>query len=265
MSKYWLLFKITLQEYFVYRLNFVLWRFRSLVFTLSLLFFWLAVFGQKASLLGYQRSQMITYLLGVALLDGIILSSRTADLAGQIRSGELSKYLLKPVGVFKFFMTRDFVDKTLNIGFAVIEIAAIIYFLNFSVYFPKELVTILIFFLHLLISFFLFYFFSSLLSIFAFWTDDIWATRWLFGTVLLDFFSGVIFPIDILPSGLVKIINLTPFPYMIFSPLKIWLGQLSTGQMIRSVVISSFWLFCFFFLSQFFWKKGLKKYGAFGG
>ena len=96
MSKYFQLAKITFEEYLAYRLNFILWRFRSLITFLTLFFFWLAIYGGKEELLGYQKTQMITYVVGVVFLRSIILASRSADLAGQIRSGELTKIIIAP-------------------------------------------------------------------------------------------------------------------------------------------------------------------------
>ncbi len=265
MRKYLQIVKATFQEYFAYRLNFFLWRFRSFIFTASLLFFWLAVYGNQKAIFGYQKAQMITYILGVAFLDSLVLASRTADLAGQIRNGEISKFLVKPINLFKFLLARDFADKSLNFLFVVVEIFLIVKFLNFSLYFPKDLLSIIIFAIQTAISFTLSFFISIVINTFAFWTEDVWATRWLLGVILLDFLSGVIFPIDILPSPLAKIIYLTPFPYLIFSPLKIWLGQLSSALILRSLLVSSIWLISLFFLSGFLWQRGLKKYGAYGG
>ncbi len=265
MRKYFQIFKLTLQEYFVYRLNFILWRFRSLVFTLTLLFFWLAVYGSQKTLFNYEKSQMLTYLLGVVFLDSLILASRTADLAPQLRSGELSKLLLRPIGFLKFFLVRDLGDKALNLIFALLEIVTIVLLLNFTFYFPQSFWQWGLFILQVSLSFLLYFFLSLVISLSAFWTEEIWATRWLFGVVLLDFFSGVIFPIDILPPLLAKVFYFTPFPYLVFSPLKIWLGQFSIPAALKSISITLFWAIAFYYLCLFFWQRGTKKYGAFGG
>lgn len=265
MKKYFQVIRLTLEEYFTYRLSFVLWRFRSIVFTLTLLFFWLAVYGNQTTLFGYQSSQMLTYLLGVVFLDSLILASRTADLASQLRSGELSKFLLKPMGFFKFLLSRDLADKGLNLIFALLEIVIIVSLFNFSFHFPQRLSGLGLFVLQLAASFFLYFFLSLVISLSSFWTEEIWATRWLFGVVLLDFLSGVIFPIDVLPPLLTKLIYLTPFPYLIFSPLKLWLGQLSVTAALQSIMITFFWGVAFYFLAILLWHRGTKKYGAFGG
>ncbi len=265
MKKYFQLAKVTFQEYFVYRLNFYLWRFRSLVFFLTLIFFWLAIYGNRVELLGYQKAQMLTYVVGIAFLRTIILGSRSADLGPQIRSGDLTKLLLKPIKAIRFWLTRDMVDKLLNCLFVVVEIAVVLLIFRFPLSFPKNIATYFPFLVLSLLAMFLYFFLSFTLSILAFWTEEIWATRWLFGVIFLEFLAGAYFPLDVLPSWLTKIVYLTPFPYLVFFPMKIWLEQLETGEIIKAILICLIWLIFFWWLATFLWKKGAKNYGAYGG
>ncbi|MBM3205268.1 hypothetical protein FJZ41_00225 [Candidatus Shapirobacteria bacterium] len=265
MRKYLQLAKLTFQEYFVYRLNFYLWRFRSLVFFLTLIFFWLAIYGDRLDLFGYQKAQMLTYVVGIAFLRTIVLGSRSADLAMQVRSGQLTKFLLQPIRVIKFWFTRDVVDKLINLFFVVLEIALILWLLNFSLYLPQSLTTYFSFVVLSLMAIFLYFFISFFLSVVAFWTEEIWATRWLFGIIFLEFLAGAYFPLDVLPSWLTKIIYLTPFPYLVFFPMKLWLEQLTTHQTAQAFLICFIWLIFFWWLSGFLWKKGVRNYQAYGG
>jgi len=265
MNKYFKLAQITLQEYFVYRLNFILWRFRSLVSFLTLIFFWLAVYGNRTDLLGYSKAQMIAYMIGLAFLKSIILGSRIGDLAGQIRSGEMTKIVIKPFNMFYFWLTKDLVDKTLNLFFVIFEILLVVKLLGLEFYIPKNFSSLVCFLIISVISLFLNFYINMLLSMAAFWTDDVWATRFLFGVIFLEFFSGAFFPLDILPNWLVRIFNLTPFPYLIFFPLKIWLEQVDSSQILNILLISIAWLIGFYILAKLVWRKGAKNYGAYGG
>ncbi len=265
MRKYWLLFKLTLEEYFVYRLNFFLWRFRNFAFLFSLFFFWLAVYGSKNELFGYQRAQMIAYVLGIALLRSIILSSRSADLPGLIRSGELTRSLLQPIKIICFWLIRDLADKVLNIGFVFLEIGLLVRLFKVPFYFPQKLESYFYFCILCFLAIFLYFFVSFFISSFAFWSEEIWATRWLLGIIFLEFFAGAFFPIDVLPAWLAKIIYATPFPYLVFFPLKVWLEQLEPTMIFRAMLICSLWLMIFWWFSQRLWKRGLKNYGAYGG
>lgn len=266
MKKYLLVSKNTFQEFLTYRLSFVLWRFRNIVSFLAILFFWLAVYKSRPSFLGYSSKQMYSYLLGIAFIKSLVFSSRTSDLAEMIRDGELSRVLLMPASVFKYFLSRDFSDKIVNFTFSVLEIIIVAKIFNLSLYFPRDL-HVLFFVLPLLIvSFFLYFFLSLIVSMSAFWTDDIWAVRYLVGVIFLEFFSGSFFPIDVLPVWMQKIIYFTPFPYLAYFPIKIWLGQVSGELAILKIcVICVSWLALFFLLTKAVWNKGLKHYGAYGG
>jgi ABC-2 type transport system permease protein len=265
MRKYFQLAKVTFQEYLVYRLNFILWRFRSLMEFLALYFFWWAIFSTKSEFLGYQKAQMFAYLVGIAVLRSLVMGSRSSDFAGKIRSGELTKELLKPVNIFSYWASRDFVDKLLNLFFIVFELGLVVKLFSLPFYWPKEPITILLFLLVLALAILIYFFFSLTISIASFWTEEIWATRWLFGVVLMEFFSGAFFPIDVLPASLVRVINLTPFPYLLYFPIKIWLEQLSSVTISQVILICFVWLGFFYKLAHFLWQKGVKNYGAYGG
>lgn len=265
MPKYLQLAKITFEEYFVYRLNFILWRFRSFVSFLTLFFFWLAIYGNRSEFLGYQKSQMLAYVVGIAILRSIVLGSRSVDLGGQIRSGELTKLILRPINMFSFWFSRDLVDKILNIFFTAIEIGIVLAIFRFPFYFPQNFANYIYFLILCFLALFLYFFLSFVISLTAFWTEEIWATRWLFGIIFLEFFAGAFFPIDVLPVWLQKIIYLTPFPYLVFFPLKIWLEQLPAAVAFRAIFICFAWLVFFYWLAKFLWQKGVKNYGAYGG
>lgn len=265
MKKYFQVFKLTLEEYFIYRLNFVLWRFRNFISFLASLIFWLAVYGSKTSLLGYQKTQIITYVIGAAFLRGVVLSSRSEDLAGQIRSGELNKLLLKPFKITGMWFARDLADKSLNIGFAVFEIVLATQILGLKLFVPSNAAIYLVFSFLTVLSLLLYFFISFFLSVLAFWTEDVWATRWLFGIIFLEFLAGAYFPIDILPAPITRVIYLTPFPYLIFFPLKVWLGQVPISNSVGVLANGLIWLIFFYLFSAFLWHKGVKKFGAYGG
>lgn len=266
IKKYAHIFKITVEEYFAYRLNFFLWRFRNFVSFFAIVIFWLAVYSQSnGNIFGYERSQMVTYLIGIAFLRGLVLASRSFEISRHIREGDLSRYLLWPIGINNFWFARDLADKAINLFFAFFEISLIMAIFKLNLFFPKEPVYYLIFTILVLISIFLYYLLSFSISILAFWTEDIWATRWLLGIIFLEFFSGAFFPLDVLPSWISRIIYFTPFPYLVYFPLKVWLGQVAITEGIRVVLISLFWLVLFYVLSNFLWKKGFRKYGAYGG
>ena len=66
MKKYLTIFSITLQEYFVYRLNMAMWRVRQLFVFLLPYFMWRAILGGGGNIYGYDFPAIMTYLFGVS-------------------------------------------------------------------------------------------------------------------------------------------------------------------------------------------------------
>lgn len=266
MLKYWHVFRLSLMEYFVYRVNFFLWRFRSIVSFLTLIFFWQAVYGVKDNVFGYSEAQMLTYIVGIAVLRAVILGGRVADLAGMIKTGDLvNKFLLRPWDVIKIWFVRDLASKILNLALVIVEVFLLIKILNLSFYAPRNFTYLAFFILSCLFSLPLYFLLDFMLSLIAFWVDNVWAPRWLFGVIFLQFLSGRFFPLDVLPEFVFNFVKLTPFPYLIYFPLKIYLEQVTIFQAVRINGLLFLWLVVVYFVTKKIWRKGLKQYTAYGG
>lgn len=260
MNKYFQVLKNTFQEYFVYRLNFLLWRVRSFALLFSLFFFWSALFVGREDLLGYQKNQILTYTLGIAVLRGVVLGNRSSDLAGMISSGEAANWLLRPIGFFKYWFTRDLADKVLNLFFTIFELGILITVLKPPLLIQTNPVYFFCFLLFCFLALFLFFILNMIFGMSGFWLIDVWSVRFLFMAIFLEFLSGGFFPLDVLPSIFVKILQFTPFPYLIYFPLKVWLGQVEVNQMILGILVVSFWIVVFYKILNLIWQKGLRIY-----
>ncbi len=264
MSKYFQVLKITLQEYFVYRLNFLFWRFRSVVQILVLYFLWQAVIPAGVTLFGYDQAKILTYILGTSIIRSFILSSRSVDVAGQIASGDLVNFLLKPISYIKYWFAKDMADKILNLVFAAAEISLIIYLLKPPIILQTNFLIVFLTLVAIGLGIILFFFFSFLLSLIAFWTpENPWPVRFLFG-IFLEFFCGGLFPLDILPKGIFTALQALPFPYLLFFPLNVYLGRLGLGEIFLGLGICLFWTIVIYYAVRFSFRAGLKNYAAWG-
>ena len=209
---------------------------------------------------------MLTYIIGISVLRAIIFGSRTADLAGMIKSGELvNRFLVRPWNIIQVFFFRDLAAKLLDIFFGVLELILIIRILKIPFCFPATWSSLLFFVSSCLIALLLYFFLSFFLSLIAFWVDNVWAPRWLFGVIFLEFMSGAFFPLDVLPAPLLKLIYLTPFPYLLYFPLKIYLGQVDLFSLSKIFLLMFLWLIVIVLVVSKLWKKGLRIYSTYGG
>jgi len=99
----------------------------------------------------------------------------------------------------------------------------------------------------------------------AFWMpENGWAAQFLFIAIITDFLSGGVFPLDILPLAFQKVLYSTPFPYLLFFPLQVYLGKIAGLEIIRGLATAFTWVFILFMTVKFIWAKGLRRYSAEG-
>lgn len=255
--------RISWESGLVYRLNFVMWRVRQVLSLLTAYFLWQAVFRDQNKIFGYSSSQMLTYIIVAGLLQAVILSSRSIDLAGIINSGDLSNFLIKPINNLVYWFTRDIADKLLNILFFLGEITLLFLLLKPPLYFPLLVPLILLVLLVLPLSTLLYYFINYLFGLLGFWTPQAWGPRFIL-MVVLQFVAGTMFPLDALPISIQRLVYWTPFPYLIFFPTQVYLGKLSLTQISSGLAATAVWAILFYFIVELVWKRGLRIYSSEG-
>ena len=263
MSKYLAVFKITWEQGLVYRLNFALWRVRSILQLLLAYFIWWTVFQNQEQIFGYTQSLILTYILVAALIRAIILSSRVMDVAGQINEGSIVNFLIKPLDFITYYFTRVFGYKLLNISFVAVEITMLIFLLKPQIAFQTDTFFLTLFILSAILGMILYFTISFILGMTAFWVENSWGPFFLL-MIFLEGLGGGLFPIDILPNPLSQIILLTPFPYLIYFPSKLYLGTMPSVEIIQGFSVLVFWVITLWFLMIKTLEKGLKIYTAVG-
>jgi ABC-2 type transport system permease protein len=98
----------------------------------------------------------------------------------------------------------------------------------------------------------------------TFWTpENTWGMMFLV-LVLVELFSGMLFPLQILPKFIFDIVSWLPFPYMVYFPTQIILGQIPSTEVTKLLIQASLVLFICWQTSMFMWRKGLRQYSADG-
>jgi ABC-2 type transport system permease protein len=265
MKKYLTVFAVDWQSQFIYRLNFILWRIRNILRVLMTYFLWQGVFMSKVQIYGYSKVQMLTYVFFVLIVQSLVLSAPSADaVGGEIASGDISNYLVKPVNYLMYWFTRDLSSKLLNLIFSFGEIFLLWLFLRPEISFPATLSTFILV-LFLLISALLLYFFLELAFKFvAFWTpESTWGASFVL-LVFIEIFSGMIFPLDLLPHFAQNLIQFTPFPYLVYYPIAVFVGKISGLAAIRILIQSFVWIGVTYGLAKLLWHRGLRVYASEG-
>ena len=112
-------------------------------------------------------------------------------------------------------------------------------------------------FLGLMIHLMFFY----IIGVSSFWFGFIFGLN--FGTqMIVNFLSGSLIPLDLLPDTIVKINNFLPFKYIIYMPIEVFSGKVELG--LNILIKPILWIFVFYVIGVFMFKKGIKKYEGYG-
>lgn len=265
MRKYLAIAKATWQEYFAYKTNFFLELIGGIFNTIIMVTVWMAIFRdhETGGIGGFTLPQMVTYLLGVGIINSfILLTSQGDEINDDINRGDLSNFLVKPMNIPLYWLTRDCCRRGFTFLLGVAEyLFLLIGFSHFLV--PPSPVflfwTILTMLLAGILHFVLFYIFS----IIAFWMNETWGFRFVM-RVFMTIATGAVIPISLFPPLWKAIFEILPFKYFAFVPMQIYLGKFSPQQIIQELSIELLWIFFALGISVWIWRKGLKRYSAYG-
>ena len=263
MKKYWQIIISTWQEYMTYRLNFVMWRLRVVMQLFVVYFMWWAILSSRQELFGYTQSMLLTYILLTAAVRTLVMGTTTMEIGAIINQGNLSNFLLKPLNFVNYYVARDVADKALNLAFAIVEIFLVVIILRPPVFLQTDMFVIGLSTAAIAVGIVLYFIFSYILGLLGFWTPDIWAPRFL-SFVIIEFFAGGLFPLDILPKPLFMLSQSLPFYYFIYFPIKVYLGQLSPMAVGTGLFVGALWVMALWYGARLIWIKGLRLYTAEG-
>src|ERR1019366_7326478 len=224
MKKYWHVINIGLQNNLAYRFNYLTRTLFSFIPLFAMVSLWRTIYahnpgaGDKS---GFTEAGMIFYYLLVAVVD--VLTAVNEDdwqIAADIREGNISQFLLKPVDYLWYRLCLFFSGRIAFIAVAGIPL--------------------------------------------AFWLLEI--STFIFILFAFEYLaSGHLFPLDILPPVLKQILFLTPFPYQMYFPISVYLGKAAGAELWRGLIIQFLWVIAAYVFARFMWRRGIKKYSAFGG
>lgn len=266
MKKYLAFFKIALKKSLEYRGRAFIWLFWDVGSPLIMLFFWLAVFETREQVAGFDYYSMVIYYFVVIFARNLVLTYPDEALQREIYSGEINIYLPRPANllILKFFyeVAYKFL-KTLYL----IPLFIFCYFLFLkgnATTFTFQASNVLFFFISCSIAFCFYYLIKLLIGVSAFWFTEV---EWIIGfqELVLLFFGGTLFPLDLLPRFMQVLASFLPFKYLFYLPAQGLMGKLNVWQMFSTLIIQIFWLILFSILVKRMYRAGLKRYSAFGG
>ena len=84
-------------------------------------------------------------------------------------------------------------------------------------------------------------------------------------TSIMEFLSGGIIPLFLLPGFLEKILNMLPFAGMVYIPINLYLGKISCFEGMKFIFIEIIWIIIFALINSMLFRHVIKKVVVQGG
>lgn len=254
----------TIQECQVYRLNHFLSFLCVALPLIGVLLLWNTIYSQTENIGGYTSTMMITYFILAIWVGEITAPCLWGDISQDIKDGKLSQYLSMPLSYHWYNFSVYLGAKIPYSIVGMLITCMVIVFTKDKFFFQLNAIYLTLFFVVIVLAFFLGYQITYLLSLVAFWLEDA-SGPFQITSVATTILMGSLVPLDLLPDSISYISKFLPFQYLLYFPVKIYLGKVSNNSIISGIFCLLLWIVVFFFLNKLIWKKGIKRYSAVGG
>ncbi len=260
LSKYLELVKIGFKEASAYRLDAATGLASSVLFIVLYYYVWGAI--TASGTVESSLDQVMTYIVVAQIVSNAVFVSVEGFVGEKVRKGTIVNELKRPVSLFSQAYFRKLGEaffRTLTRSLPIFLLGD--FFLDVSL--PSGL-SMFFFAVSLFLGLNLVLLLSYATSMLVFWTKVEWSIRSMRNTVQ-RLFSGVLFPLYLLPGGLVVFFDFLPFSYMVDGPIQIFLMQRTGIRALEVLALQLVWVLLLFLLAHFAWSKAKKKLTVQGG
>jgi viologen exporter family transport system permease protein len=268
MQKYWHVINVGIQNNLTYRFNFLARAVFGLIPLIAILFVWQKIYSGKSAgaMIGtYTLAQMISYYLLTTVVDALTaVNEDDWQIAADIKDGNISQLLLKPIDYLWYRLCLFFSGRVTYLVVALTPLTIFILYLRRYFVLPPDWMAFGCFMFSTLLTALLQFFISYAMAMLAFWVLEV--STFIFILFAFEYIaSGHLFPLDILPRGLEQILQFTPFPYQLYFPVSIYMGKTTGAALAHGLLLQVFWVVAAYGVARFAWRRGIRRYSAFGG
>ncbi|MEK7692210.1 MAG: ABC-2 family transporter protein [Bdellovibrionota bacterium] len=221
---------------------------------------WYSVFKQDGAtdIAGMNYEDMVHYTLFSILFMQVRGGNQDFELAEMIRSGGLSNYLLRPMGVVEFVYLRGVSPKLMIAALCLVVgmIAAPFVGLN-----PLRMVGAMAL---ALVGNVIHYQIGAALSSVSFYWEEAYAVLMVKNTVV-KLLSGEMIPLSVFPENWQWVWKATPFYLYVFGPTQYALGKWTREELAWNLLIGVGWIMVAAATVKVSWRVGIKRYLSLGG
>lgn len=265
MRKYTAMLKVSFQDAMEYRVEAAIWFLYDVVPPFMMVFLWTAAYQEGETAPGFTLAGILTYYLAMLFLRTMVTPHVEWTVDWDVRMGYLSRYLIRPVNVWGFWLASEVAWKGVRLFLLLpVLVGAMVLlapYLTMPSLGPWEVLASLV---SVVMAFILCFFLKLNLGLTAFWLLDVGAVAWLYEAVVM-LSSGTWLPLELLPPALASVARLLPFQYVYYFPANLLLGRVHGAELAAGLAGQVLWVLAAYLLARALWPLALRRYEAVGG
>lgn len=250
------------QNKMAYRLEFFMGIINTIITIVVYLCIYKALYGDKTEVDGISFAMVATsFVISLGLSSAFEYNEMF--LQHKVEDGSITNELLKPVN----FMLRLLAE---NVGEGIFKIVfQFLPALAFTMLYaklcsPKSILHLVVMIFSVGFGYLILWLIGFIVQTWSFWLFSVWGIMTI-KNVFVRILSGTLLPIWFMPQIIRKIIAFTPFESIYFTPVQIYLGEITWMEILSKITIQAVWIVILLVIAKFFWKRGIKKLVVQGG
>lgn len=255
------LLKVGVAQAAAYRAELLIWVLTSTM-PLVMLPLWHAV-AEEAPIRGFGQSRFTAYFLAGFVVRQVVGAWACWTINHEIRTGALSQRLLKPIHPIWAYATENIASVPLRAFIALpVGVAALLF--TGGAHLARDLMGWVLVPLTLVGAWAIGFFAHVAIGALSLWIHqsvkviDLWSAGFFV-------FSGYLVPVALFPSWLRALPDWLPFQYQHGFPVDVLTGAIAHDEALRMLGAQWCWVAIMALIAATVWRRGLRRYGAFGG
>jgi len=261
--KFMSIVSIQVRLYKKYRINTLFGILVSILQVLIVYYIWKLVYIQFKTKNVYNDFKLIEYIIISTIIMGRMTYGVNRYISKLIESGDIITELLKPVDFQIYYFFRRFGDFLSSIIFEGIPALLVVnYLINIRVFINFNNTVVFIF--SLLFALLISYNFEFIIGICSFYTKNGLGLQTL-KLAIVSFFSGALFPLEMIPQNLQFLFKFSPFKGIVYIPTRIFIDNDLTLDTFKMLMFQVIWVIVLTVLSKMLFKRTIKIIEIQGG
>ena len=263
ISKWRAVFSIWFQDGIAYRASGLIWILTDMVTAMTMPLVWArASSSVNGSIAGFTTSDIVLYYLCMLLLSCFITSHIMWEVATEIKEGNFSAALMRPISFHQFTFFRNLSWRIIRMGLFTPIFVLLIFAYRSYIHAPALNLS-WEFWLAVVLGHLVSYNFVMMMSMIALFVQEVYSIFELYYVPML-FLSGQLFPVSMLPEWARNLAMLFPFYFTTGAPTEILVGRVVGPDVHRVLATQVIWVLVCYGLSKVLWRKGLRYYTGVG-